>query len=87
VAEWLANHQLDLLVAGSNIGGETFPTLITLNYSLIVSQANQANRPLGFDKLATAGAQRGQSSFAYSPILPTLGYMTMEQTPLELSVL
>jgi len=38
-------------------------------------------------QLATAGADRGQSPFAYSPILPTLGYMTLEQTPRELSVL
>jgi len=39
------------------------------------------------DKLATAGADRGQSPFAYSAILSTLGYMTLEQTPRELSVL
>jgi len=37
--------------------------------------------------LATAGADRGQSPFAYSPILSALGYMTLEQTPCKLSIL
>jgi len=78
VAEWIAYHLLDLSVADSNTGGETCPTLyiIALNYSLIITQVNQANRPLGVDKLATAGAYRDQSPFAYGPILSTLGYMT-----------
>jgi len=74
VAEWIAYYLLDLYVTGSNPGGESFPTLISLNYSLTVTQANEANRPFGVDKLATAGADRGQSLFAYHPILSTLGY-------------
>jgi len=40
VAEWIAYHLLDLKVAGSNSGGDIFPTLITLNYSLTITQAN-----------------------------------------------
>jgi len=36
VAEWIAYHFMDLSVAGSNPGGEIFPTLITLNYSLTI---------------------------------------------------
>jgi len=40
VAQWIAYHLLDLLVAGSNTGDETFLTLIALNYSLIITQAN-----------------------------------------------
>jgi len=73
VAEWTAYHLLDLSVAGSNPRGETFPTVIALNYSLTISQANEANRPFGVHKLATVGAV-GQSPFACSPILSTLGY-------------
>jgi len=64
-----------LYVTVSNPGGESFPALIALNYSLTITQANKANRPFGVDKLATtAGADRGQSLFAYNPILSSLGY-------------
>jgi len=66
VAEWIAYYLLDLYVTGSNPGGESFPTLIVLNYSLIITQANY--------KLATARADRGQSLFAYNQILSTLGH-------------
>jgi len=48
--------------------------LIALNYLLIITQDNLATRSLGVYKLATAGADRGQSRFAYSLILSTLGY-------------
>jgi len=40
LVEWIAYHLLHLYVAGSNPGGETFPTLIDLNYSLTITQAN-----------------------------------------------
>jgi len=40
VAEWISYHLLDLLVAGSNTGGEICPTLIALNYSFINTEAN-----------------------------------------------
>jgi len=64
---------LDLYVTGSNPGGESFLTLIALNFSLTITQANKAKRPFGVNKLAKAGAE-GQSPFAYIPILSTLGY-------------
>jgi len=74
VAKWIAYHLLDLYIAGSNPGGKTFPTLIALNYSLTITPVT---KPIRVDKLATAGADRpdrGQSPFAYSPILTILGY-------------
>jgi len=40
VAEWIAYHLLDLQVVGSNPGGDIFPVLIALNYSLTITQAN-----------------------------------------------
>jgi len=49
VAEWLkdiAYHHIDLKVAVSNPGGDIFLTIITLNYSIKITQANLANRHL-----------------------------------------
>jgi len=50
-------HSGSVYVAGSNPGVETFPTLIALNYTLTITQANKANRPFGLDTLTTAGAE------------------------------
>jgi len=74
VAEWIAYYLLDLYVTGSSPGGESFPTLIALNYSLTITEANYANRPFGVDKVATSRAYRSQRLFAYKPIHSTLGY-------------
>jgi len=37
---WIEYYLLYLYVTGSNPGGESFPTLIALNYSLTITQAN-----------------------------------------------
>jgi len=76
VAEWI--YYLPYMhIAGSNPGGDNFPTLIALNYSLTIAKPNYANRPFVVDKLAPAEAE-GQSPFVYtfgaSPIVSTLGY-------------